>query len=211
TEPSTTEPSTTEPSTTEPSASIPDETKPSIVISDKTMYVGDTLTKDDILGWATFENAEGYTVGFEVLGDPIQITVLGSKLVNTGKHSIRFYVEGTDSNGEKVLVEKTITLTILSEGERPTDPKDDLIPPAEDTVTPVDDPAPAPAEEPKPQATDQTIHKTETIEKSIESAKTTVEELPKTGEKQSTSLVALGSGLLGISLYLGLKGKKKLN
>ncbi|MBO0450947.1 LPXTG cell wall anchor domain-containing protein [Candidatus Enterococcus murrayae] len=202
TEPSTTEPSTTEPSTTEPSTTKPIVTKkPSIQVSDKTMYVGDKLTENDILSWAKFENTEGLNFGYEIVGSPIKVTVLGNTLVRAGTHKIRFYIEGTDLNGEKINVEKIITLTILEtkqnidNNESKENPLD-----IEDSRAEITDPVETVVEKPKAIST---------ATKYVESVSSEKSKLPETGESSSSSLVVLGIALLGISLYVGTKSRKK--
>ncbi len=203
TEPSTTEPSTTEPSTTEPSTTEPSVTKkPSIQVSDKTMYVGDKLTENDILSWAKFENTEGLDFGYEIIGNPIKVTVLGNTLVGVGTHKIRFYIEGTDLNGEEINVEKIITLTILEtkqnidNNESKENPLD-----LEDSKTETTDPVETVVGKPKAIST---------ATRYVESVSSEKSKLPETGESSSNSLVALGIALLGICLYVGTKSKKKI-
>lgn len=59
------------------------------------MYVGDKLAEEDILNWATFENADGLKAGFEVIGDPIQVYQLSSTLAEPGAHQVRYCLEAT--------------------------------------------------------------------------------------------------------------------
>ena len=203
TEPSTTEPSTTEPSTTEPSTTEPSVTKkPSIQVSDKTMYVGDKLTENDILSWAKFENTEGLDFGYEIIGNPIRVTVLGNTLVGVGTHKIRFYIEGTDLNGEEINVEKIITLTIL-EAKQNIDNNESKENPLdlEDSKTETTDPVETVVGKPKAIST---------ATRYVESVSSEKSKLPETGESSSNSLVALGIALLGICLYVGTKSKKKI-
>ncbi|MGM0219522.1 hypothetical protein [Enterococcus sp. AZ126] len=88
------------------------EVGPSIEATDKTMYVGDTLTKEDILAWATFNHAEGLTQGFEVIGTPIPISS-SDKLTTGGEYKIKYYVQGKTKATEDTLAEKEITLTVV--------------------------------------------------------------------------------------------------
>ena len=207
TEPSTTEPSTTEPSTTEPSTTEPSTSKPSIKVSDQTMYVNDKLTEEDILSWATFENAEGLNVGYEVVGEPIQVTVLGNTLVKSGTHQIRFYIEGTDASGEKIDISKTITLTILDAKENINNKENGISNPEVNGGTTISKINESNTASKAPNNT--AIKKQKSIPvatKHIDPVKT----LPKTGEENSKSFVAFGVGLLGISLYLAFKRKKTI-
>ena len=207
TEPSTTEPSTTEPSTTEPSTTEPSTSKPSIKVSDQTMYVNDKLTEEDILSWATFENAEGLNVGYEVVGEPIQVTVLGNTLVKSGTHQIRFYIEGTDASGEKIDISKTITLTILDAKKNINNKENGISNPEVNGGTTISKINESNTASKAPNNT--AIKKQKSIPvatKHIDPVKT----LPKTGEKNSKSFVAFGIGLLGISLYLAFKRKKTI-
>lgn len=192
----------TEPSTTEPSTS-----KPSIKVSDQTMYVNDKLTEEDILSWATFENAEGMNVGYEVVGEPIQVTVLGNTLVKSGTHQIRFYIEGTDASGEKIDISKTITLTILNAKENINNKENGISNPEVSGGTTISKINESNTASKAPNNT--AIKKQKSIPvatKHIDPVKT----LPKTGEKNSKSFVAFGVGLLGISLYLAFKRKKTI-
>lgn len=95
--------------------------KPGIEASDKTMYVGDTLTKEAILSWATFTNAEGYMQGFEVVGTSIPVSS-SDKLTTAGEYKIKYYVEGKARAADSRLAEKEITLTVVKKSTGTTDP-----------------------------------------------------------------------------------------
>ena len=171
------------------------------------MYVNDKLTEEDILSWATFENAEGMNVGYEVVGTPIQVTVLGNTLVKSGSHQIRFYIEGTDANGEKISISKTITLTILDSKENINNVDNEI-----NNTEMNDGKKVSKISESKPiseNPNNTSIKKTNTIPiatKNIDSVNT----LPKTGEKNSKAFVLFGVSLLGgVSLYVANRRKKK--
>lgn len=194
-ESSTSESSAPESSTSESSTS--EENTPSIEVSDRTMFVGDKLTEDDILGWASFKNAEGYTVGFEILGDAIQVTALGNLLVNVGTHTIRYYIEDTASAARmasSTLAEKTITLSVRPAAEKVV--KDPGSPIVSAPVTPVADPV-----------TPTAVNTTTT--KPIGATKTAVNSLPKTGENNSATLIALGGLTLLAGAYMVNKKRMK--
>jgi LPXTG-motif cell wall-anchored protein len=84
------------------------EITPTIEVTDKTMYVGDVLTEDDILGWAKTTNAENLT--FEIVaGGPILVTQAGSQLVEKGQYTIQYTAtssDGTTATAQMVLTVK---------------------------------------------------------------------------------------------------------
>lgn len=178
------------------SSSSSEELKPTIDVSDKTMYIGDKLTDEDILNWATFENADGLNVGFKVIGDPIQVYKLGSTLAEPGIHQIKYYVEGKTRASENYVAEKTITLTIKTKG-------------TEDTTSSTK------ASSSSATGITNTTNSSETYTKPvgkttpISSASTTAG-LPQTGETNSPLLTVLGSMTLlaGGAYVLTLKRKK---
>ncbi|MBP1040868.1 DUF5011 domain-containing protein [Vagococcus sp. BWB3-3] len=106
--------------------SVADVIMPTLNVEDHVMYVGDKLTEEMILAWATTENAEN--VGFEVLGDAIKVSTPGSTLVEPGTQQIRFTAYAGVNNGKEVKgsptqpasaknKEKTITLTVKAKGD----------------------------------------------------------------------------------------------
>ncbi|WP_176274515.1 LPXTG cell wall anchor domain-containing protein, partial [Enterococcus sp. 7D2_DIV0200] len=94
---------------------------PDIKATDKTMYVGDRLTKEDILNWATFINPEGMPVGFEVVGNAIPISAT-DQLTTSGTYTIKYYIQGKSRSVENILAEKEITLTVKEKEHPSVDP-----------------------------------------------------------------------------------------
>lgn len=162
---------------------------PKLAVDNQVMYIGDKLTEDMILDWATTENAED--VGFEVLGEAIKVTAVGSTLVEAGTHQIKFTAYSGTNNGkqERALttqpfapknVEKTITLTVK----------------AKDNQEPIDK---------GNSTTKQNTNKTTPKTKAIKSAKAN---LPKTGAKE-TSMMSSMMGLMMVVVYFFFKKKQE--
>ncbi|OEG14420.1 hypothetical protein BCR21_05370 [Enterococcus ureasiticus] len=192
TESTSTESTSTESTSTESGSS--EEATPSIEVKDQTVYVGQTLTEDIVLSWATFKNADGLTVGFEVVGEPIQVTALGNTLVEPGTHKIRFYVSkpAQQRSSETVVAEKVITLNVLPESDnplKPTSPKEETKgketkAPNKDLISQVASPI------------------SNTAKKTIDSAKTTAKQLPSTGETNNGMMIASAGVLLISGAYI---------
>lgn len=162
--------------------------KASVTAEDKVMYVGDKLTKDMVMDWATFENIEGYEYGFEVVGEAIKVTQLGNKLVEPGTHKIRYYA----TNG-KDTVETFITLTVLAsrdEGGDGTGTDNNEDNNAAGTVTPTDNNNNAKKEPVK------------------EIKKKTEKQLPETGAQES-SMMLTSIGLTLIASVYFMKKRKE--
>ncbi|OJG73932.1 LPXTG cell wall anchor domain-containing protein [Enterococcus quebecensis] len=181
------ESSSSESTSSESSSS--EEATPTIEVSNQTVYVGQTLTEDMILGWATFKNADGYIVGFEVVGDPIQVTALGNSLVEPGTHTIRFYVSkpAQQRSTDNVVAEKVITLSVLPESSNPLNdnlPKEDTKTPATGGISQVTSPV------------------ANSAKKTINSGKTTAKQLPVTGEENNNMMIASAGVLLIAGAYL---------
>lgn len=157
--------------------------KPGIEANDKTMYVGDTLTKEDILSWATFTNAEGYLQGFEVVGTSIPVSS-SDKLTTVGEYKIKYYVEGKTRAADSRLAEKEITLTVIKKTTGTTDP--------EDPTKAIDSGSTKP---------------TNAATGNASSSKS----LPSTGEQQSNVFYAIGSLLMVAAgaLYMWIKKEKQ--
>ncbi|WP_206911624.1 hypothetical protein IGL98_000932 [Enterococcus sp. DIV0840] len=192
TESTSTESTSTESTSTESSSS--EEATPSIEVTDQTVYVGQTLTEDIVLSWATFKNADGLTVGFEVVGEPIQVTALGNTLVEPGTHKIRFYVSkpAQQRSSETVVAEKVITLNVLPESANPlnqtlpeeeTNEKETKAP-NKDLISQVASPI------------------SNTAKKTIDSAKTTAKQLPSTGETNNGMMIASAGVVLIAGAYI---------
>jgi len=184
--------SETESSSTEStSSSSSEELTPVINVSDKTMYVGDKLTEEDILNWATFENADGLKVGFEVINDEIPVYKSDSTLAKAGSYKIKYYVEDKDG---KIIEEKTITLTV----------KDKATSDTTSSTTSIDSTGTS-------NNTNTSGTYTKPVGKTtpIKSASTTAG-LPQTGETNSPMLTVVGTmTLLASGAYvLNLKRKK---
>lgn len=188
TDSSSTTPSSTDSSSTDSSSS--DELKPTIKIADQTMYVGQSLTEEMILSWATFENADGYMVGFEIIGAPIQVTQIGNTLVDPGTYSIRYYISELTRSTANVIAEKIITLTILPENANPLKPvapieeNNETKAPGNDLLTPVANPV------------------SNKNQKPIASAQTKAKQLPSTGETNNGMMVASAGVMLIAGAYI---------
>ncbi|MEI5989479.1 hypothetical protein A5881_000967 [Enterococcus termitis] len=186
TQPSSTESSSTESSSTDSSSS--EEVKPSIEISNQTMYVGQKLTEEIILSWATFNNAEGYMVGFEVVGDSIQVTALGNLLVTPGTHTIRFYVSKVTRSTDNIVAEKEITLTVLPESDKPKNPFTPVDPTANSEKTP---------EAPTNDLISEVVSPVSTsAKKPISSTQKKAKQLPSTGESNNGMMIASAGVML---------------
>ncbi|WP_430606644.1 hypothetical protein IGJ55_002719 [Enterococcus sp. AZ170] len=184
-------------STDSTSSSTSEELKPTINVSDKTMYVGDKLTEEDILNWATFENVDGLKIGFEVIGDPIQVYKVGNTLAEPGVHQIRYYVEATTRASQKrYLAEETITLTINNRGITDTTSSTTT---SSSSSTGITNTTSSPGAYTKPTG------KTTPI-----SSASAIAGLPQTGETNSPLLTVIGSMALlaGGAYVLTLKRKK---
>lgn len=156
--------------------------KASVTAENHVMYVGDKLTEDMVMSWATFENIDEYEYGFEVVGDSIRVTEPGNKLIDAGTHKIRYYA----TNG-KDTVETFITLDVRA--SRYTSDDDNF----SGTVAPTENnnnlknPVKAPVKE---------------IKKKSE------KQLPKTGTQESSmTLTAVGLSLIA-SVYFMKKRKE---
>ena len=182
TEPSTTEPSTTEPSTTEPSTTEPSVTPASITVSDKVMTVGDKLTEEIILDWATFSYEGDYISGFEVIGEPIQVDGNSNKLLEAGSHQIRYYL--TDLDG-KLLAEKTMTLTVN-----------------EPTAVVPDEEAKDSGKTPEKPTTKNPVEPTKELQGTKKEMTQKRKTLPATGEQKTNGIIGL-SGVVGLALAGG--------
>lgn len=182
TEPSTTEPSTTEPSTTEPSTTEPSVTPASITVSDKVMTVGDKLTEEMILDWATFSYEGDYISGFEVIGEPIQVDGNSNKLLEAGSHQIRYYL--TDLDG-KLLAEKTMTLTVN-----------------EPTAVIPDEEAKDSGKTPEKPTTKNPVEPTKELQGTKKEMTQKRKTLPATGEQKTNGIIGL-SGVVGLVLAGG--------
>ncbi|MGX7202715.1 hypothetical protein BCR22_09635 [Enterococcus plantarum] len=196
--PSSTDSSSTIPSSTDSDVTVPtstdlsstDEAKPTIEITDQTMYVGQTLTEEMILSWATFHNADGYEVGFEILESPIKVTAIGNTLLEVGTYKIRYYISQLIRMATNVVAEKTITLSILSESENPlnqvTSLEKDKNPkePANNIFSPVANPV------------------STKNQKSITSTQTKAKQLPVTGEVNNSMTIVSAGVILIAGAYI---------
>ncbi|WP_288395077.1 immunoglobulin-like domain-containing protein [uncultured Vagococcus sp.] len=150
---------------------------PVIHATDKEMFVGEKLTSDIIMDWATFENAEGSFVGYSVIGEDIVVDALTSNLIKAGTYQIEYFVSPTSEfeNLASVPVEtvtKVITLTVK---ERKAD-----VTPAKVT-TPVN----------------------KTTQKAIENKVSLSKTLPQTGEKENNLFTfSFGVSMLLASFYI---------
>lgn len=161
--------------------------KASITAENHVMYVGDKLTEDMVMSWATFENIDEYEYGFEVVGSPIRVSDPGNELIDAGTHKIRYYA----TNG-KDTVETFITLDVRA--SRDTGNEDNnsagTLAPTEDNNN-VTDPAKESVKEP-----------------SKEIKKKTEKQLPKTGTQES-SIMFSSIGLTIIASVYFMKKRKE--
>jgi len=189
--------SETESSSTESTgSSSSEELKPTINVSDKTMYVGDKLTKEDILNFATFKNTDGLKVGFHVLGNPIQVLKADLTLIEPGIHKIQYYVEGKTNSPKDYVAKKLITLTVKAKVTTDTTTSTTLSSSSDTGITNTSN-------------SSGTYTKPTGITTPISSASTTAK-LPQTGETNSPLLTVIGSMtlLVGGTYLLTLKRKK---
>lgn len=84
---------------------------PTILVEDKVMYVGNKLTKEMILAWASTENPNDFITGFEVLNGKIKVKFFDDTLVEPGVHEIMFYATTTEGKTSK----KSMTLTVKNQ------------------------------------------------------------------------------------------------
>lgn len=176
-------------STTETSGLLKNNVK--IEAKDQTMYVGQKLTEDMIIGWATFKNLEeddiyGYTVD-----KIIEVSIDSSVLLETGKYTITYFVLDPNADeDENILDEKSITLTVLGREKNPFIPK---------VLTP---------DTKKPEKIINTSNKiTPATTRSLKSTK----KLPQTGEKENNTMtIVLGTGLIATVYFISRKKKETL-
>ncbi|MBO0447052.1 DUF5011 domain-containing protein [Enterococcus ureilyticus] len=163
--------------------------KASIEASDKTMYVGDKLTENDILNWATFNNAEELTVGFKVLGEDIPVYKVDNTLAKVGMYKIQYYIE--DEN-EKVIAEKEITLTVLETNANTTE-----MPPSNTTES--------------SEAISTGDEGNQLTTKKMKDISDGEKTFPRTGETKSPLLIEFGIMALLASAYILNKKISKVN
>lgn len=83
------------------------EIVPTIEVLDKTMYVGNVLTEDDILSRAKTTNTKNLT--FKVTkGGPIVVTKSGNKLIEKGQYNIQYIA--TSSDGTTAIAQMVLTV-----------------------------------------------------------------------------------------------------
>ena len=184
---------------------------PSIIVEDKVMYVGDKLTKEMILAWASTEDPNDFITGFEVLNGKIKVKFVDDTLVEPGVHESKF----SASTAEGKTAEKVMTLTV-KEKDVPTDGKDSETPTETPTETPKDEPTKEITSVQEKAEETNTVKKlatTKTEQKGSVKAKSDEETLPKTGESSSNVILTL-IGLImsmGIGTILFKKKKKHCN
>ena len=168
---------------------------PSIIVEDKVMYVGDKLTKEMILAWASTENPDDVITGFKVQNGEIKVKFLGSTLVEPGVHEIMFYAKTSEGK----TPEKSMTLTV-KEKEVPTDGKDSETPtedPKDDLTKDIKESVQNKAEE------SNNVKKLSTVKTkqngSVKSA-SAEDTLPKTGESSSNVILTL----IGLIMSMGI-------
>lgn len=179
---------------------------PVILVEDKVMYVGDKLTTDMIMGWATTEDPNDFITGFKVMNGKIKVKLLGNTLVEPGVHEIKF----SAMTKEGKTAEKTMTLTV----------KDKEVPSnGNENETPKDEPTKGiEAEETNVAGAKPTgVKKISTVKTeqkgSVKVAANENESLPETGESTSNVLITL-IGLImstGIGVFLFKKKDTEKN
>lgn len=191
---SSTNTSTTDETTeTTGTTSTTSETDNNVVIEakDQTMYVGQKLTEDMVLGWAKFKNLQENDIyGFEV-DKTIEVSMDSSILLGTGKYTITYFViDPSLKENEDVIAEKSITLTVLGKEKNPFIPN---------VLTP---------DTKKPEKIINTSNKiTPATTRTLKSAK----KLPQTGEKENTTMtIVLGTGLIATVYFISRKKKETL-
>lgn len=178
---------------------------PSIIVEDKVMYVGDKLTKEMILAWASTEDPNDFITGFEVLNGKIKVKFVDDTLVEPGVHEIKF----SASTAEGKTAEKVMTLTV-KEKDVPTDGNDPETPtedPKEDlTKDIIEESVQNKAEE------SNNVKKLTTVKNeqkgSVKSA-SAEETLPKTGESSSNIILTLIGLFMSVGIGAILFKKKK--
>ncbi|MTD39061.1 LPXTG cell wall anchor domain-containing protein [Erwinia sp. CPCC 100877] len=184
----------------DPANAREENTDISINVTDKTMYVGDVITTELLLGWATIENADDLSLEVEVIGQPIMINSITNQLVQAGTYTIRYTIKSVDPDGnplvarnsglqpQMVVLSKDITLTVIDKSSTPE----------KDTNS---DDSPAPVESlnsNQPQSVTNPIVSDTKVNQSINTDK----KLPQTGEENAPMLIALGGVILAAGAYL---------
>jgi len=168
---------------------------PTIEVTDKTMYVGDTLTKEDILNWATFKNADGLEQGFSVVGTAIPVSAQ-DKLTTIGTYKINYYVQEKTRDTNEPLAQKEITLTVEEKKTSPKNPTD----PSKSIGS---------GTNPTLKGTNNTLQNS-SINDSV-SSMNSAKSLPSTGEHSSPVWYVAGIVVIAMAsgLFLWLKKTKK--
>lgn len=158
---------------------VPD---PTVTADDQRMYVGDRLTDEMILSWATATNAT--SLSFEVLNGPLPIHSETQQLEEAGTYTIQYCaMRPHELNDSMFGSETTITLTV-KEKERKTIRTEPIQPTSETPVV--------------------TTKKTFVTKPTAQVTK--AKSLPKTGsEKASVSLIIAGFLLVDVALFVALK------
>lgn len=162
---------------------------PSIEAADKTMYVGDKLTEEDVLSWAKFTNTEGFVTGFDVEGEGIPISTSNDTLTKAGKYKITYYVEDKSKNTKSHVVEKAITLTVLDKQQADT------------------------ADQNTPTGTIKAGNSSMIPSTSVPSTVSANKAFPKTGERSNQLVTTIGIIMTALSagLFIWLKKSKRTN
>ena len=177
-----------------------ENTNISINATDKVMYVGDVLTPEMVLEWATVDNADGLYLEAEVVGNPIMINPLDNTLVQAGTYTIRYTVKSTDPEGNPLsskvspkmsVISKDITLTVLDNEAEPV-PSEPVVP-----VVPINPATPKDTNNTLIQPTVTNVSKYTQRKVNKGTSK-----LPETGETESSNLVLLGAMLVLSGTYI---------
>ena len=177
------------------------ERVPKIIVEDKLMYVGDKLTTDMILAWASTENPDDFITGFKVLNGKIKVKLIDDTLVEPGVHQFMFYAK----TAEGKTAEKTMTLTV-KEKEAPVDGVDKEMPAQTPSETPTKEIA---SDQTKVTGTNKVKKLAVTKNEQKGSVKTTTnDKLPETGDDSKNLFLSM-CGLLVTTISAFFLSKKK--
>ncbi|MGM0113378.1 immunoglobulin-like domain-containing protein [Enterococcus sp. DIV0187] len=178
---------------------------PVILVEDKVMYVGDKLTAEMILAWASTENPNDFITGFEVLNGKIKVKFIDDTLVEPGVHEIKFSAETVEGK----TAEKTMTLTVKAK-EVPVDGNTSDTP----SETPTDEPTKDIASDQAKAEGKDTVKKlatTKAEQKGSVKVASAKETLPKTGESSSNVFLTLLGLVMSTGVAAFLFNRKRLN
>jgi LPXTG-motif cell wall-anchored protein len=197
----------------DPANARTEDTEVTINVSDHTMNIGDVITPELVLGWATVENGDNLYLEAEVIGRPIMIDSITNQLVEAGTYTIRYTVRSVDPAGNPLMtrsigvepqmavISKDITLTVVDPNaggpEKPTNPDDSVAP--TDTQKPLDT-----SKSGDGSNSNQLLSMNNPVvgDAKVNAANPTDKKLPQTGEENATMVVAFGGVMLAVGAYL---------